>query len=128
MHNYAIFVKNLGFFQAYHLQLWVLVLILDLLCTHSHATAGGVGERLLANTREENCILASVTVYNSKLEWYDIHTIGPVVGVLRCYVALWLYHILRHPPQILYFVYKIRTSGNGSTDPVTKFQTNGPAD
>ena len=25
------------------------------------ATAGGVGERLLANTREENCILASVT-------------------------------------------------------------------
>ena len=84
-------------------------LILDLLCTHSHATAGGVGERLLEDTREENCILASVTVcnilYNSTLEWSDIHNIGPVVGVLRCYVALGLYITFldtHHRSYILY--------------------------
>ena len=59
-----------------------------------------------------DAIIMQYIIY-SILERSDIQNIGPVVGVLGCDIhvalgpsALGLYHILGHPPQVLYFVYK----------------------
>ena len=57
-----------------------------------------------------DAIIMQYIIY-SILELSDIQNIGPVVGVLGCDIALGpsalgLYHILGHPPQVLYFVYQ----------------------
>ena len=57
-----------------------------------------------------DAIIMQYIIY-STLERPDIQNIGPVVGVQGCDIALGpsvlrLYHILEHPPQVLYFVYK----------------------
>ena len=52
-----------------------------------------------------DAIIMQYIIY-STLERPDIQNIGPVVGVQGCDIAQGLYHILGHPPQVLYFVYK----------------------
>ena len=52
-----------------------------------------------------DAIIMQYIIY-STLERPDIQNIGPVVGVQGCDIALGLYHILEHPQQVLYFVYK----------------------
>ena len=57
-----------------------------------------------------NAVIIMQYIIYSILERSHIQNIGPLVCVLGCDIALGptalgLYHILKHKPQVLYFVY-----------------------